>query len=220
MPSFIATDLEGTLSAAEGWRSIRHYFDTHNQRNVFQRFFIRQIPRVYLNRFGLIDVQTLRNKWMEDMAVIFKGFTPEQLAEVGEWVIDNHIWPERREAVLAEILAQHAEGVTILLVSSLYQPMLDRMVKRLGTERIEAFGTPLEMKDGVCTGRCAGPICGGDVKAQRVTERVGTGYLIAAYGDTAGDLPMLAISQKPTAVFPDPDLQKVVQQKGWRVIDK
>lgn len=218
--NFIATDLEGTLSAAEGWRSIRHYFDTHNGRSSFQRFFIRQIPRVYLNRFGLIDVQTLRNKWMEDMAVIFKGFTPEQLAEVGDWVIDNHIWPERREAVLAEIMAQHATGVTVLLVSSLYQPMLDCMIKRLGTERIEAFGTPLEMKDGVCTGRCDGPICGGEVKAQRVTERVGTGHLIAAYGDTAGDVPMLAISQKPTAVFPDLDLHKVVQQKGWRVIDK
>ena len=98
MTSFIATDLEGTLSAAEGWRSIRHYFDTHNRKSAFQNFFIRQIPRVYLNRFGIIDVQTLRNKWMEDMAAIFKGFTADQLAEVGEWVIDNHIWPERREA--------------------------------------------------------------------------------------------------------------------------
>ncbi len=219
MDSFIATDLEGTLSAAEGWRSLRHYFDTHGRRSIFQRFFISQVPRIYLNRFGLLDIQTLRNRWMADMAAIFKGFTVEELAEVGDWVVENDIWPQRREAVLAEIMEHHAQGGTVLIVSGLYEPILISMAKRLGSERIEAFGTPLEFKDGQATGRCAGEVCGGEVKARRVEARIGSGFLLAAYGDTAGDVPMLSISQKPTAVYPDDDLAKVAKAKGWRVVD-
>jgi phosphoserine phosphatase len=120
--------------------------------------------------------------------------------------------------VLAELMTHHAAGGYVLIVSGLYEPILLSLAKRLGLERVECFGTILEFRHGRATGRC-GEVCAGEVKAQRVTERIGTGDLVAAYGDTTNDLPMLSISQSPVAVFPDNDLAKVAKAKGWRVIE-
>lgn len=216
---YIATDLEGTLTTAEGWKSVQHYFLAHGKKADFQRFFLLQSPRVLMARLGLLKTSVMRLHWMNDMAVLFKGWTKSQLAGMGEWIFEHDLWPQRREAVLGEIMQHHADGGTVVLVSALYQPMLDVVAQRLGSERVEAIGTPLEFgREQAATGRCAGPVCMGEVKAQRIRERLQTEPLEAAYGDTGPDAPMLALSRQPVAVYPDLDLSNIALARGWRVI--
>ena len=213
---YIATDLEGTLTAAEGWKSIRHYFESHGHRAAFKQFFITQLPRIVLNRLGWLNTATLRNRWMADMAILFKGYTPDELARMGAWIMEQDVWPQRRESVLAEVMGHHAKGGTVILVSAMYEPLLQVVAQGLGHERIEVIGTPLEFREGRATGRCAGPVCAGEVKSRRVKDYLGAGELEAAYGDTGPDAHMLTLSRQPVAVCPDDELSRIARERGWR----
>jgi HAD superfamily phosphoserine phosphatase-like hydrolase len=218
MDSFIATDLEGTLTAAEGWKSVRKHFESIGRGGVFRRFFISQLPRVYAHRFGWLDTASVRNLWMRDMASIYRGWTESELAAAGDWLVETDLWPQRRAHVLDEIMRRHAAGSTVLIVSGLYEPILRSIAGRLAGERVEVLGTRLEMKAGRATGRIAGEVCGGENKIQRVKARIGAGRLAAAYGDTAGDVPMLAGSEAPVAVCPDDELARLARERGWRIM--
>ncbi|MBC8504360.1 MAG: hypothetical protein ISR58_19150 [Anaerolineales bacterium] len=55
-------------------------------------------------------------------------------------------------------------------------------------------------------------------KAEKVSALYPDASIIAAYGDTLSDLPMLEISDNPVAVYPDAKLHRVAKEKGWRVI--
>lgn len=216
--SFVATDLEGTLTSAVGWKSIRKHFASIGKGGVFRRFFISQIPRVYAHRFGLMSTAAVRNRWTIDMASVYKGWTEADMAAAGEWMAEADLWPQRRTEVVEELLRHHAGGATVLIVSGLFEPILKGMTSRLAGERVEALGTLLEMKDGRATGRIDGVICGGEEKIRRIRARIGAARLAAAYGDTTGDEAMLAASESPAAVYPDDDLVKVARQRNWRVI--
>lgn len=218
MKKYIATDLEGTLTVAEGWKSIRRYFQAHGRGAAFQRFFLSQLPRILLNRLNWLDVSILRLRWMEDMATLFRDCTRDELAEIGTWMMEHDLWPQRREAVLAEVMRHHARGGHVILASAMYEPLLTPIAKWLSSERVEVVGTPLEFRDGRATGRCAGPICSGEVKAQQVKERINSGELESAYGDTGPDAPMLALSRRPVAVYPDDALSFIAHERGWRLV--
>jgi phosphoserine phosphatase len=43
--------------------------------------------------------------------------------------------------------------------------------------------------------------------------------LVAAYGDSWADAPMLEASDMPVAVGPDRRLEALALERGWRVID-
>jgi phosphoserine phosphatase len=44
--------------------------------------------------------------------------------------------------------------------------------------------------------------------------------IIAAYGDTLSDLPMLEMSENPIAIYPDAGLRKLAESRGWQMIDE
>lgn len=93
--------------------------------------------------------------------------------------------------------------------------MLEAFARRIGAE---AVGTPLEFSGGRATGRLAGAVNTGNTKAKRLSERLGAGELLAAYGDTLADLPMLALAETPVAVRPDTRLKEEALGRGWRVL--
>jgi phosphoserine phosphatase len=84
---------------------------------------------------------------------------------------------------------------------------------------VEAVGTPLEVEDGVLTGRLAGPFNVAEAKARRVQEALGDERLAVAYGDTAADVPLLLQSEHPVAAYPDPTLRRIARERGWSVLD-
>jgi len=85
-------------------------------------------------------------------------------------------------------------GAQSLLVSGGFTFFTDRLKARLGLDHVLA--NTLEIADGKLTGRIAGEIVDADAKAAEV-KRIGSALaggdgLIAALGDGANDLPMLA----------------------------
>lgn len=93
---------------------------------------------------------------------------------------------------------QHkAGGAETIIVTASPTAVIAPFAERLGADRL--IGTELEWDErGRCTGRFARPNCRAAEKVRRLRAIYGDEVqLAAAYGDTTGDIEMLAISRKP-----------------------
>jgi HAD superfamily hydrolase (TIGR01490 family) len=216
MARVVATDLEGTLTAGSTWRGVGRYLSEHGHRGRYRRFLYPRLPEVVLARRGLIDVQAFRERWMRDLTVLLRGMGRDEIEAMADWVFDNELWPERREDVLAELRAARADGARIVVASGTYTPIAERFAARLGAE---AIGTELAYDaDGRATGRFVGTMGTGDEKVARLAALLDGAPLVAAYGDTAADIPMLSLAETAVAVHPDTGLEHVARVRGWRII--
>ncbi len=213
--AFVAADLEGTLSDGEGWKGIGRYLVEHGRGGGYRRFVVAHLywPIVVRARPGLRQV--MRDRWLKNLARLFKNVPALELETMAHWVVEHELWPKRRTGVLTELLGRQADGVGLVLASGTYEPVLRAFAERLGAV---ALGTPLEMMDGRATGRLAAPVNTGAAKAERLGAFLDGRPLLAAYGDTEADVPMLVMSATPTAVVPDAGLRRVAVERGWRII--
>jgi phosphoserine phosphatase len=140
---------------------------------------------------------------------------------MAEWVVEQEMWPLRRQAVIDELAALRRDGARLVLVSGTFQPILDAFARRLDAA---AVATPLEVRDGLATGRLAGPLNVEQAKVDRVRAWLKVNGADGAgidrmYGDTLGDLHMLEMCRAPVCVCPNPALRRIAQQRDWRVFD-
>lgn len=210
----VASDVEGTLTTGESWRGVGRFLAQHGSAAAYRAFFRAHILSSLLMRAGLADRQRFRDRWMIDLARLFNGMTVAHLRELGEWVVEHELWPGRREAVLGELERHRFAGRTIVLASATYQPILDAFARRIGAL---GLGTGLQLEAGAASGLLSTPVNSGQAKAQRLRDRVRNSRIVAAYGDTVADGPMLAISEQPVAVFPDRALGRQARSLGWRI---
>src|SRR5215217_3768516 len=79
-----------------------------------------------------------------------------------------------------------------------------------------------EVRDGVYTGKPAGPFTYREGKAEAIRELAAReGIDLAesyAYSDSESDLPMLRTVGHPVAVNPDRELERVARDAGWRIM--
>ena len=84
------------------------------------------------------------------------------------------------------------------------------------------IGFRSEIKDGVYTGRPAGPFTYREGKAQAIRELAAEqGIDLAesyAYSDSESDLPMLRAVGHPVVVNPDSELERVARDEGWQIM--
>ena len=84
------------------------------------------------------------------------------------------------------------------------------------------IGMRSEAKDGVYTGRLAGPFTYREGKAEAIRELAAReGLDLAecyAYSDSESDLPMLRAVGHPVAVNPDAALERIARAEGWRIM--
>jgi HAD superfamily hydrolase (TIGR01490 family) len=84
------------------------------------------------------------------------------------------------------------------------------------------IGMRAEVRDGVYTGKGAGPFTYREGKAQAIRELaeregidLGESY---AYSDSESDLPMMRAVGHPVAVNPDAALERIAREEGWRIM--
>ena len=213
--TFVASDLEGTLTTGETWRGVGRYLKRHGRGTGYRAFLLTRLPGVLLAKAGLADGQAVRDGFIVGMARLFRGMTRAEVDGMAEWVAGEELWPERRPAVLGELGAHAEAGRRVVIAAGGYQPVVEAFARRIGAE---AVGTLLEFSEGRATGRLIGGVNTGRAKAERLRERIGMSELHAAYGDTSADLLMLEMSENPAAVRPDPRLRKEALHRGWRVL--
>ena len=214
--SFVASDLEGTLTAGETWRGVGRYLKRHGRGTGYHVFLLTRLPGVLAAKVGIVDGQAVRDGFISGMARLFRGMTRAEVEHMAKWVAEEELWPKRRQAVLGELGAHAEAGRRVVIAAGGYQPVVEAFACRIGAK---AVGTPLEFSGGRATGRLVGDVNTGRAKAERLSEHVGEEEVRAAYGDTSADLLMLEMSWNPVAVCPDRGLRERVLKEGWRVLE-
>lgn len=214
----VATDMEGTLSAGSAWQGMRDYLMANGRDQAYKRFFLRRMPIYALHKLGLVSRTSMKEKWILGLLSLYKSYDPEQMAAMGHWVVNNALWPDRRRGLLAELAAHRAQGRRVVIVTGQFVPVLSALLARL--EGFEAICSELRYQDGRFTGRIQGDLVQGPIKARLLQPFARQGMISAAYGDTADDIPMLAMSRRPVAVHPDQDLRRHAQEQGWHILNE
>lgn len=88
MTRFVATDLEGTLSAGEAWRGVGAYLKAHGRARDHQLFFAAHIIPAVLARGGILDKQNFRSQWLQDQAKLLRGYTRAELDTLSDWIVE------------------------------------------------------------------------------------------------------------------------------------
>lgn len=110
----------------------------------------------------------------------------------------------------------------LILLSGTFQSLLQRIGTRVGVE--DVIGTQLAVRNGRYTGEIVPPVCMADGKARRLQSFVdacdeaidlSASY---AYADGLIDLPALELVGHPTAVYPDPRLAVIAEERGWPIL--
>jgi len=216
----IVSDMDGTLTTAETWRGVLDWVKVNRPSGAAQRFVTVRLPLVFLAKLGITNKERFRARWLSDLATLLRGATEAELNAMGEWVVEQYLWPARRTSGLtavADAVARAAtSGVQLLLATGGYQQVGDAFARRIGA--VAALGTPLEFVDGVATGRLAGATQSGEQKAAAVSRHAAGGDILAAFGDTAADIPLLAAAQRAVAVAPDKQLREEAARRGWEIV--
>lgn len=213
----VAVDLEGTLSKGRVWEGMRDFLIQQGREDQYKRFFLRKMPRYALFKLGLLSPQAMKENWIVDQLRLFAGCSAEQMGEMAQYVIEQVIWPARRPAVVAEMLAHLAEGRRVIVVTGQFEPIVAELLRKM--DGLEGIGTPLLFDDGLFTGKLAAPLNLGERKAEQLQPFLRDNFIHAAYGDTAADLPMLRLSASPVAVCPDNRLRGEAERHNWRIME-
>ena len=214
--------MDGTLTTAETWRGVHEWIRANAPSAAASRFVTVRLPIVFLARSGLMNKERFRARWLEDQTKLLRGVPSEQLTAMGEWVAENHLWPARRVAAVTAVQAALATARVIdpsaelVLATGGYQPIAVAFAKRLGASI--ALGTPFEVIDGIATGKLAAPTQSGEEKARAATACAAGGRILAAFGDTAADIPLLKLAERAVAVAPDHPLRGVARSAGWETL--
>ena len=218
----VVSDMDGTLTTAETWRGVHQWILANARTAAASRFIAVRLPIVFLARSGFMNKERFRARWLEDQTKLLRGVPSEQLTAMGEWVVKNYLWPARRVHAVSAVQAAHAAAratdprAELVLATGGYQPIAEAFAKELGANI--ALGTPFEMHDGVATGRLAAPTQSGEEKARAALACAAGGRILAAFGDTAADIPLLRLAERPIAVEPDRALQRVALAGGWEIL--
>lgn len=215
-PTMVVADLEGTLTTGTTWRALGHYLLAHGRALAYVGFVLRHLPLLFAMKLWPKRRRVWQSIWMRDLLGLFRGLSCAEFAQVAAWVVEKELWPRRRREVVAALRAHQLAGEEILLASGVYQPVLEHFARKLGAQ---ALGTPIEIREGHLTGRLADEVQVGEIKALRLHERLGAARLYAAYGDTEADIPMLMLSDRPIAVYPDQTLRDTARALGWTVLE-
>lgn len=211
----IVSDIEGTLTTGSSWKGLRTFYKGHYSPWIYNLFFARWIPRYLLVGIGAMSRKAAMLDWMLDEIKLFKGTSKGKFKQMAEWIVDHEMWEKRRVDVVQELENARKDGIKIAVVSGAYQPIVDSFAEKLDAIPV---GSPLVYQDERVVGVQL-PINSYEQKVLSIKEIAGEAEIIAAYGDSLSDLPMLAMSQEPVAVYPGKQLRTVAQERGWRIIE-
>jgi len=136
------------------------------------------------------------------VAAAFTGRPVAEVNETGRQYADYVASHWLRPDTLARLRWHQAMGHTVVVVSASLGPYLHPLGRELGVDGVVC--SELAVRGEQFTGELAGPNCRGRHKVDRLRTwlaTVGGGARVAwAYGDSAGDEPMLACAEHPVRV--------------------
>ena len=160
---------------------------------------------------GKVDEDTMCG----EMVTINAGTTMQALEEAAEEffssVVEQRIFPEMLR--LAREL--NSVGCEVWAVSSTNDWVVREGVKRFGIPGSRVLAAAVHIEDGRATGRLI-RVPSGPGKATAIQEVLRKPVDIC-FGNSIHDAAMLEIARHAIAVNPNPDLEKIAQERSWQV---
>lgn len=213
-------DVDGTLVDARVWRGIIDHPDVSPWK--VRALFARMYPRLLWAKMNPAADTSFRAHWVRGLAGLLKGWTVEAVNALALRTAHEVLADVYRMDVIAHLKAHKEQGHPVILVSTMFPMLLERIAERVGADAV--VGTPFAVQNGILTGGLAAAPCVGPSKidgAQAYFAQQGLAITLdmcAAYADSFSDVPMLAASGQPCAVYPDDQLRAVAVERGWQII--
>ncbi len=196
-----------------------------------------QFGRAAYRRGMMSRRQLARDVWA-NLKFRLQGSTDEGTAALRDRVLDHiagqrvtdlaRLTPDVLAGVLPRLYPQmlhvaweHQDaGRPVFIVTAASQEMAEMLAHVLHFDG--GIGTRSEVKDGIYTGKPAGPFTYREGKAEamrQVAAEHGIDLVRSyAYSDSESDLPMMRAVGYPVAVNPDAALQRVAREEGWQIM--
>jgi phosphoserine phosphatase len=150
-----------------------------------------------------------------EMVTINAGTTMQALEEAAEEffpsVVEKRIFPE----MLRLTRELTSAGCEVWAVSSTNDWVVREGVKRFGIPRRRVLAACVHIENDLATDRLI-RVPSGPGKATAIQEVIQKPVDIC-FGNSIHDLAMLEIAQHAFAVNPNPDLERIAQQKDWQI---
>lgn len=190
-PAVAAFDLDGTLTTRD---CVVPFLRSLVGTSTLVRGFLRR-PVHALNGLARGDRHALKTMSLSGLA----GRDVDEVDAAGERfareVIPGWLRSDTVARLKQHLLADHR----VVIVSASLAPYVRPLARELGAET--AICCELESEAGRLTGRLVGPNCRGPEKLLRLREWLGDSFEsteLWAYGDSSGDVEMLAAATHPT----------------------
>jgi HAD superfamily hydrolase (TIGR01490 family) len=189
-------------------------------------------------RAGMVSRRQLASDAWANLKFRLQGSTDQGTDELRERILDSiagqrvvdlsrmgpdvltGILPLIYREVLAEAYAHQDAGRRVFIVTAASQELADVLAHVLVLDG--GIGMRSEVRDGVYTGKPAGPFTyreGKAVAIRELAEREGIDLTESyGYSDSESDLPMMRAVGHPVAVNPDRALERVAREEGWRIM--
>ncbi len=206
-------DLDRTITKAISGRALAK---AAYRKKLMSRFDLLNALYVSIvHRLKLMDPLKLIDK----MVRWVKGMPENILAGLCSDVVNEALLPSVHPEVKPEIKFHKEKNAKVVILSSSLVPICRGIAAYLEIDDI--ICSDLEVINGICTGRTAGPVCFGKEKVVRLKEycEKNNNTLEKAwyYGDSISDLPALSIVGFPVCINPDKKLKKVAKARNWRI---
>src|SRR4051812_37390556 len=150
----------------------------------------------------------------------WRGRSEEEVGAIGERLFKHEIAGRMHWEAWRLVQAHHAQGHRVVLASSATRFQVEPMARELAVDHV--LCTPVEVVDGVVTGRTAGPVLWGEGKARAARALAAEHDLdlddCFAYSNGAEDVPFLEVAGHPVCVDPESELVRVAHERHWPIL--
>jgi len=214
--SVVASDLNGTLTTGSPVLAVYRWLQEHQPGSTPPLFLFRLSFSYLLVKAGLLKIDTWGEQAMRNVLSCVRNPDPELLDDLMDYVVEEELWPKRKEAPIALLRDLHHQGAQIWILSAAYQPAVEKFSLRIAPQRTFAIGTPVKITpEGI---EFAGPLNTRVRKMNNLFAEIGSQKLAIALGDTFADIPLLEEAEMAIAVYPDCQLKRKARTNGWQII--
>jgi phosphoserine phosphatase len=208
-PRLAVFDCDGTLWSGDGGQDFFYW-------EIAQKLIPADIVRWAVPRYADYREGKVNEKQMcGEMVTIHAGLPVAIIEEAAErffaQVLEPRIFLDMRE-----LTAQmKAAGCELWAVSSTNDWVIAAGLERFGIPRERVLAASVEVSGGVATDRLI-QVPTDEDKALAIRTHIG---LIpdVVFGNSIHDEAMLAMARNAFAINPNPDLEEIAKQKGWKI---
>jgi HAD superfamily phosphoserine phosphatase-like hydrolase len=208
-PQLAVFDCDGTLWSGDAGES---FFDWELTQGVLPDSIERWARARYADyKAGKVSEDDMCG----EMVTMHRGLAESELQRIAKQFFDENfvsqIFPEMQELVRR----LQSSGCDVWAVSSTNEWVIRAAMQHFGIDDRKILAAAVKIENGRVTDQLI-RVPSGDGKPRAILEVIGKNP-DAAFGNSRWDAAMLAIARHAFAVNPNPDLEQLARERGWKI---